>query len=62
MLNQSERTGLQGQGTSPVRRDASDFGFIQVPARPYAESMQLPSLTQIREAQSVVYRHMPPTP
>jgi len=24
--------------------------------------MQLPSLTQIREAQTVVYRHMPPTP
>ena len=24
--------------------------------------MQLPSLAQIREAQTVVYRHMPPTP
>jgi threonine dehydratase len=28
----------------------------------YAGSMQLPSLAQIREAQAVVYRHMPPTP
>jgi len=28
----------------------------------YADSMQLPSLAQIHEAQSVVYRHMPPTP
>jgi threonine dehydratase len=28
----------------------------------YAEIMQLPSLAQIREAQTVVYRHMPPTP
>jgi threonine dehydratase len=28
----------------------------------YAGTMQLPSLTQIREAQTVVYRHMPPTP
>jgi threonine dehydratase len=28
----------------------------------YPEPMQLPSLTQIREAQSVVYRSMPPTP
>jgi threonine dehydratase len=28
----------------------------------YADSMQLPSLDQIRAAQSLVYRHMPPTP
>jgi threonine dehydratase len=28
----------------------------------YAGTMQLPSLTQIREAQTVVYRHMPSTP
>jgi len=28
----------------------------------YAGTMQLPSLSQIREAQAVVYRHMPPTP
>src|ERR1700730_2131306 len=28
----------------------------------YAEIMQLPSLAQIRDAQAVVYRHMPPTP
>ena len=28
----------------------------------YAGTMQLPSLFQIREAQEVVYRHMPPTP
>lgn len=28
----------------------------------YAEAMQLPSLAQIRDAQTVVYRHMPPTP
>jgi threonine dehydratase len=28
----------------------------------YAGTMQLPSLTQILEAQTVVYRHMPPTP
>jgi threonine dehydratase len=28
----------------------------------YAGTMQLPSLSQIREAQTVVYRHMPPTP
>jgi len=25
-------------------------------------TMQLPSLAQIREAQTIVYRHMPPTP
>jgi threonine dehydratase len=28
----------------------------------YAESMMLPTLAQIHEAQSVLYRHMPPTP
>jgi threonine dehydratase len=28
----------------------------------YSEAMELPSLAQIREAQPVVYRHMPPTP
>ena len=32
------------------------------PAGNYAVAMQLPSLAQIREAQAVVYRHMPPTP
>ena len=28
----------------------------------YAESMMLPTLAQIHEAQTVLYRHMPPTP
>lgn len=28
----------------------------------YAGTMQLPDLAQIQEAQSIVYRHMPPTP
>jgi threonine dehydratase len=28
----------------------------------YAGTMQLPSLSRIREAQTVIYRHMPPTP
>jgi threonine dehydratase len=60
-------TSLSGHGfkvkrTSPVRRDAGNFGFIVPAARTYAGAMQLPSLAQIREAQSVVYRHMPPTP
>jgi threonine dehydratase len=31
-------------------------------ARKYAGVMQLPSLAQIRDAQTLVYRHMPPTP
>ena len=37
-------------------------GTLDAPWTKYSAPMQLPSLAQIREAQSVVYRQMPPTP
>jgi threonine dehydratase len=41
---------------------ANSFGSGDRLLSKYAGSMALPSLTQIRDAQTVVYRHMPPTP
>jgi len=36
--------------------------FCSDTPRTYAGTMQLPSLAEVQEAQSVIYRYMPPTP
>jgi threonine dehydratase len=61
------KTSLRGsvgkvKSTTPAKRDDRNFDFNLQPSRSYAGFMQLLSLAQIQEAQSVVYRHMPATP
>jgi threonine dehydratase len=45
-----------------AREFANSIGSADRLLSKYAGSMELPSLAQIREAQAIVYRHMPPTP
>ena len=45
------------------RRDSVENAvFRSLPCIRYAGTMELPTLAEIQQAQSVVYRHMPPTP
>jgi threonine dehydratase len=54
--------GVKVKHVVPVRRDVLRPGFILAALRSYAGAMLLPSLAEIRDAQSIVYRYMPPTP